>query len=82
MAIVTISTKGQVVIPKQIREILGLHPGTKMKMISDGEDIKLIPLKENISERLYGKYRGINLLGDLEEERRKETRREIGEKVT
>lgn len=81
MPIVAISTKGQIVIPKQIREILGLRPGTKMKMKLDGEEIRLILLKENISEKLYGKYRDVNLLGDLEQEHGKEVQREVRQEV-
>ena len=55
MAIVTISTKGQIVIPKGVREILGLRPGTKINIELEGDEIKLRPIKENIPDRLYGK---------------------------
>ena len=77
MAIVTISTKGQIVIPKGVREILGLRPGTKINIEFEGDEIKLRPIKENIPDRLYGKYRGINLLADLEKEHRREVEKEL-----
>jgi len=77
MAIVTISTKGQIVIPKGVREILGLRPGTKINIELEGDEIKLRPIKENIPDRLYGKYRGINLLAHLEKEHRREVEKEL-----
>lgn len=45
MQIVTISPKFQVVIPKQIRERLGLSPGQKVQAIVYEGRIELIPLR-------------------------------------
>lgn len=45
MATVTISPKYQVVIPKAIREQLGLSPGQKIQAIAYGDRIELIPLR-------------------------------------
>lgn len=42
---VTISTKYQVVIPKEIRERLGLLPGQKVQAIAYGGRIELIPVR-------------------------------------
>jgi antitoxin PrlF len=36
-----ISTKGQVTIPVEIRERLGLHPGTEVEFEVDGETVRL-----------------------------------------
>lgn len=44
MATVTISPKFQVVIPKEIREQLGLSPGQKVEAIAYGDRIELIPV--------------------------------------
>ena len=37
----TVSTKGQVVIPRAIRERLGLEPGTRLEVEDRGESIVL-----------------------------------------
>ena len=41
---VTISPKFQVVIPKAIRESLGLHAGQKVQAIRYGDRIELVPM--------------------------------------
>ncbi len=43
--------KGQVVIPKDIRDLLGLHEGDKVMIDIEGDIIK-IRKKGNISEKL------------------------------
>jgi AbrB family looped-hinge helix DNA binding protein len=45
MASVTISPKFQVVIPKEIREKLGLTPGQKVQTIIYEDRIELIPVR-------------------------------------
>ncbi|MHB1476284.1 MAG: AbrB/MazE/SpoVT family DNA-binding domain-containing protein [Coriobacteriia bacterium] len=45
MEAVTISPKFQVVIPKSIREQLGLVPGQKVQAIAYGDRIELIPVR-------------------------------------
>jgi AbrB family looped-hinge helix DNA binding protein len=45
METVTLSPKFQVVIPKPIRETLGLSPGQKVQAIVYGNRIELIPLR-------------------------------------
>ncbi len=41
-----ISTKGQVVIPKEVREKLGLVPGTVLRVRVDGKRVILEPVEE------------------------------------
>jgi AbrB family looped-hinge helix DNA binding protein len=55
---VTISPKFQVVIPKRIRERLGLHPGQKVQAIQYGDRVELVPVRP-ISE-MRGFLRGID----------------------
>lgn len=45
MDTVTVSPKYQVVIPRAIRDALGLKPGQKIKAIQYGDRIELIPVK-------------------------------------
>jgi len=53
MATVTISPKYQVVIPKDVREKLGLRPGQKVQAIVYDGRIELIPLQPIRSLRGY-----------------------------
>ena len=45
MGTVTISPKYQVVIPKEIRDRLGLLPGQKVHAMAYGDRIELIPVR-------------------------------------
>jgi len=58
METVTISPKFQVVIPKAIRERLGLSPGQRVQAILYGDRIELIPLQP--ARRLRGFLKGID----------------------
>ena len=62
-----ISPKFQVVIPKKIRDTLGLSPGQKVQMIAYGNRIEIIPLKE-ISE-MRGFLKGIDTTVEREPDR-------------
>ena len=49
--ITAVSSKGQVVLPKEIRDSMKIEPGTKLMVISDGVSIILKPIpKPDISE--------------------------------
>ena len=49
--VTSVSTKGQVVLPKSIRDSLTLQTGTKLLVISDGQSIVLKPIEmPDISE--------------------------------
>ena len=67
MGTVTISPKFQVVIPKAIREELGLLPGQKVQAIVYGERIELIPVRP-ITE-MRGFLKGIETTIDREADR-------------
>ena len=61
MAQTTVSSKYQVVIPKEIRERLGLRPGHKLSVLDKGGVIYLLPLPE--LQDLRGVARGANTDG-------------------
>ena len=42
--IARLSSKGQLVIPRKVRKLLGLRTGTKLAMFNDGENILLKPI--------------------------------------
>lgn len=45
LEVTSLSTRGQVVIPTDIRDKLKLKPGTKMIIIQEGDNILLKPIK-------------------------------------
>ena len=57
MNTVTVSSKFQVVIPKGIRDTIGLQAGTKLEIISYGSRIELVPIIP--LKNLKGIFRGI-----------------------
>lgn len=58
MTVVTISPKFQVVIPREIREALGLEAGQKMQAIAYEGRVEFVPLKP--ARALRGFVRGIS----------------------
>jgi len=45
MAVITVSPKFQVVIPREIREALGLEPGQKVQAFQYQNRVELIPVR-------------------------------------
>lgn len=76
MTLVKLSTKGQVVLPKHVRDALGLEPGTILKITCTDQQILLEPVTTCMIDRLYGKFAGAAFLSALEAEHRQEIRRE------
>jgi AbrB family looped-hinge helix DNA binding protein len=64
---VTVSTKYQVVIPRRIRELLGIRPGQKVQVIQYENRIELIPLVPIHKAR--GFLKGINTKVERERDR-------------
>ena len=65
---VTVSPKFQVVIPRRIREKMGLKPGEKLQVISFDDRIELIPIRP-MSE-MRGFLKGLDFSFKREEEDR------------
>ena len=53
-SIVTVSTKGQLVIPAEIREELKIKPGMRFGMICKGDQIILRPINTKLVDELRG----------------------------
>lgn len=67
-----LSSKGQLVIPRSIRESLHLKDGDQFQArVVDGKII-LEPVSEGLIQKLHGKYAGLNILEELEEEHKRE----------
>jgi AbrB family looped-hinge helix DNA binding protein len=67
MKAVTVSSKFQVVIPREVREAMELQPGTKVQVLQYENRIELIPLKQ--PKALRGFIRGIETEVPREEDR-------------
>ena len=67
MPAVTVSPKYQVVIPKEIRERLGLSPGQRIQLVVYGDRIELIPVRP--VKRMRGFLEGIDTRVPREEDR-------------
>ena len=58
MTDVTVSPKFQVVIPKEVRESMGIQPGQKVRVLAYRNRIELIPIKP--MKQMRGFLRGID----------------------
>jgi AbrB family looped-hinge helix DNA binding protein len=58
MNTVTLSSDYQLVIPKEIRDTMGLEAGTSIEVISYNNRIELIPIKP--IKKLKGMFKGID----------------------
>lgn len=58
MNTVTVSPKYQVVIPKQIRQSMGIQPKQKVQLLMYQDSIELIPIKP--IKTLRGSLKGVN----------------------
>jgi AbrB family looped-hinge helix DNA binding protein len=77
MATVTISEKGWVVIPKEIRERYGLKRGDKVHVIDFGGRIVIVPASKDPIAEAYGMLKGgPSMTKGLLEERRWELEQE------
>ena len=54
---VTVGTKGQIVIPKEARELFGIQPGDTILLLADEKRGIAIPPKstfDTLAERIFG----------------------------
>lgn len=63
-----ISSKGQVVVPKEVRARLKIKPGTFFHVQVEDNTIILTPMKKRPIDRLYGRFAGEKILDELERE--------------
>lgn len=67
MKAVTVSSKFQVVIPREVRESMDLKPGTRVQVLQYENRIELIPIQE--PQSLRGFIPGIDTEVDREGDR-------------
>ena len=76
----TVSTKGQLVIPAQLREALGIEPGTRVAIRQEGSELILRPQTKEVARQLIEELCGMTAGGysmaeNLMAERRAEDER-------
>ncbi len=77
MTVVTASSRGQIVIPKEIRERLQIVPGKKLLIKAEGDHVIIKPLPDDPVEHFCGIFKGgSSLTKALLHERRRERKRE------
>lgn len=53
-----LTSKGQVTVPKSLRDKYGLHPASEVEFIDDGKGIRLLPADGRMPvDRVYGLLR-------------------------
>lgn len=62
MSVVTVSSKYQIVIPKEVRERLGIEPGQKVQAFAFEDRIELVPLQP--IQKMRGFLKGIDTTVD------------------
>jgi AbrB family looped-hinge helix DNA binding protein len=67
-----IGAKGQVVIPKELRDRTGLHPGAEVEFALEGKQVVVRASRRRPS--LSGRYPGTDMAAQLLEDRRREPR--------
>ncbi len=76
MPITKLSSKGQIVLPKEVREKLGIQPGATLRVVVSGGKIEIEPLPKKLIDRLYGRFSGNKLVKALEDEHARENKSE------
>ena len=60
----TLSTKGQIIIPAEIRDQMNLAVGTKLSIQRDGQTLILRPITPEFIDSLCGSTEGLGKLRD------------------
>lgn len=64
MPLVSVDSSGRIVIPKRIREAMGLNPDIPLELVVDGEGLRLTPIRR--SRRRIDVVDGLPILGQVD----------------
>ncbi|HWB82548.1 MAG TPA: AbrB/MazE/SpoVT family DNA-binding domain-containing protein [Bryobacteraceae bacterium] len=70
MAEATLSSKNQIVIPREAREALGIAPGDKLLVVTRGEKVIVLQKPKSPHVAIRGIARGAYSASHLQKERR------------
>jgi AbrB family looped-hinge helix DNA binding protein len=71
----TITSRGQTVIPAEVRRKLQLSPSDRLEWIMDGNSLRVVPVKENAISAFRGMGKG-GSVGRLLKERKIDSKSE------
>jgi AbrB family looped-hinge helix DNA binding protein len=69
MAEVTVSSKNQIVVPREARDALRLKPGAKLQVVVRGDTVIMFRRPKSVARALAGAGRGLYPAAYLDEER-------------
>jgi len=70
MPYVKLSSKNQIVLPKEAREAMQVKGGDELLVVVKGQTTLILPKPQNYSSALYGKGKGVYPKNYLKKERR------------
>ncbi len=83
MSVATVSNRGQIVIPRDVRKRLGIVPGKKLVVKVQGEHVVITPLPDDPVESFCGVFQDKSsltkaLLGERRRDRKRESNKIAG----
>lgn len=72
---ITVSNRGQMVIPAELRKKYDIHAQTKVELLDTGKEIVIVPIPKGSYRKAKGILKGISVK-DLIEARREERENE------
>lgn len=76
MSVITVSSKGQIAIPKEFRDKLRIGQGTKLSLRAEGQELILRKAFGSDWRQMRGAFKGPSLTAARRQERREELKRE------
>ena len=74
---ITVSARGQMVIPASIRKRYGIKPYSKVELLDLGKEVVIVPVTERLLTKAKGILKGVSS-DDLIRARRQIRKRELG----
>ena len=66
MSIAKVLTKGQIVIPKEIRQKMNIKPGDRVEITATEKNVMISPIRKTYTETFKGAVKGKLSLKELE----------------